>query len=61
MTMRSRCSFRPPSPRASMEQSGYLKSFPNLAGTVHCFYGDERGHRTLLACMEAGEDWTGQQ
>ena len=53
--------FPPAIPRASMEQSGYLKSFPNLAGTVHCFCGDERGHRTLLACMDAGEDWTGQQ
>ena len=53
--------FPPAIPRASMEQSGYLRSFPNLAGTVHCFCGDERGHRRLLACLDANEDWTGQQ
>jgi len=53
--------FPPGMPRAHLERSGYLKSFPNLAGTVHCFCGDDRAHRKLLACLDAGEDWTGQQ
>ncbi len=43
------------------ERSGYLKGFPQLAGTVHCFCGDEAGHRTLLRHLDAGEDWTQQQ
>ncbi len=53
--------FPPAMPRVAMEKSGYLKNFPNLAGTVHCFCGDERAHRKLLACLDANEDWTGQQ
>ena len=50
--------FPPGSSRARFEQSGYLKGFPHLAGTVHCFCGNERDHRELLRCVEAGEDWT---
>ena len=54
--------FPPVMPRSVMETSGYLKGFPHLAGTIHCFCGDERAHRNLLACLETGEDWTqGQQ
>jgi len=53
--------FPPAMPRKVMETSGYLKGFPHLAGTVHCFCGDSRAHRTLLQCLDAGEDWTGQQ
>ena len=30
--------------RAHFERSGYLKSFPHLAGSVHSFAGDERAH-----------------
>ncbi|NPD65152.1 amino acid--[acyl-carrier-protein] ligase [Lichenicola cladoniae] len=50
--------FPPAMPRSVMETSGYLNGFPHLAGTVHCFCGDERAHQTLLRCLEAGEDWT---
>ncbi len=53
---------RPPSllPRAHFERSGYLKSFPHLAGAVTSFHGNERDHHALLAMLERGEDWTTQ-
>jgi seryl-tRNA synthetase len=44
--------------RAHFEQSGYLKSFPHLAGSVHSFVGDERAHRELLQTVEGGRDWS---
>ena len=50
--------FPPAMTRSVLEASGYLKSFPQLAGTVHCFCGDERAHRELLACVDEGRDWT---
>jgi seryl-tRNA synthetase len=50
--------FPPVMPRSVMETSGYLNGFPHLAGTIHCFCGDDRAHRQLLACLETGEDWT---
>ncbi len=50
--------FPPAMPRSVMETSGYLNGFPHLAGTVHCFCGDERAHKALLQCLEAGQDWT---
>ena len=50
--------FPPAMPRRVLETSGYLNGFPHLAGTVHCFCGDERAHQGLLQCLEAGEDWT---
>lgn len=53
--------FPPAMPRTSLVRSGYLKSFPQLLGTIHCFCGNEADHRTLLRCVEANEEWTGQQ
>lgn len=53
--------FPPGLNRAAFERSNYMKSFPQFAGTVHCFCGDERGHRDLLRCIETGEDWSAQQ
>jgi len=53
--------FPPAMTRAELERSGYLKGFPHLAGTVHCFCGNERDHQELLRCVEAGEDWTAGQ
>ena len=44
--------------RAHFERSGYLKSFPHLAGSVHSFAGNERAHRELLQAVEAGRDWS---
>lgn len=53
--------FPPALPRPVFERSGYFKSFPHLAGTVHAFSGDEREHQRLLAELQAGRDWTGAQ
>ncbi|WP_407935899.1 amino acid--[acyl-carrier-protein] ligase [Cupriavidus necator] len=53
--------FPPTTPRKDLEDSEYLKSFPQLAGTVHSFCGNERDHFRLLARLDEGEDWTDQQ
>lgn len=50
--------FPPGMNRAFFEKSGYMKSFPQLAGTVHSFCGCELDHVSLLKCMEEGGDWT---
>lgn len=52
----------PPSmSRVDFEKSGYMKSFPGLAGSVHSFDGDERAHRELLVQLEEKQDWSGRQ
>ena len=53
--------FPPIMPRSLLETSGFLKGFPNLAGTIHCFCGDEHAHRELLRSLDAGQDWTKDQ
>lgn len=53
--------FPPGMNRSYFEGSGYMKNFPQLAGTVHCFCGDDLAHADLIQCMAAGEDWTGGQ
>ncbi|WP_245408441.1 amino acid--[acyl-carrier-protein] ligase [Zhengella mangrovi] len=53
--------FPPGMNRQYFEKSGYMKSFPQLAGTVHAFCGCDLDHMSLLKCMDEGEDWTGQQ
>lgn len=50
--------FPPGMNRDFFEKSGYMKSFPQLAGTVHSFCGSELDHMSLLKCMEVGEEWT---
>jgi seryl-tRNA synthetase len=50
--------FPPILSRTDFERSGYLKSFPHLAGTIHAFVDDERAHRSLLQLVEAGGDWS---
>lgn len=45
-------------PRKHFEQSGYLKSFPHLAGSVTSFTGNEHGHAELLKLLDRGEDWS---
>jgi seryl-tRNA synthetase len=44
--------------RTHFERSGFLKSFPHLAGTIHSFAGTEQTHRELLQAAEAGGDWS---
>jgi seryl-tRNA synthetase len=53
--------FPPGMNRALFEKSGYLKSFPQLAGTIHSFEGTDKDHMSLLAKLEGGEDWTASQ
>jgi seryl-tRNA synthetase len=53
--------FPPVLPRSTIERSGYLKSFPHLAGTIFSYGGDERGHADMLAQVAAGEDWSASQ
>ena len=50
--------FPPIVDRSLFERSGYLKSFPHLAGSVHSFEGDEKKHRELLQAVEEGRDWS---
>jgi seryl-tRNA synthetase len=45
--------------RAHFERSGYLESFPHLAGAIHSFAGDDLAHRTLLHSVADGADWSG--
>ena len=44
-----------------LEQSGYLKSSPQLVGTVHSFTGNDRDHHAMIAALEKGDDWTAGQ
>jgi seryl-tRNA synthetase len=52
-----RLRFPPAMPRAALERSRYMRSFPQLAGTIHCFCGDDRAHRELMHRIEEGQDW----
>lgn len=53
-----RLRFPPVLPRRQLESSGYLESFPHLAGSVYSFDGDER--QAALQSERAGrhEDWS---
>ena len=53
--------FPPGMNRALFEKSGYLKSFPNLAGTVHSFKGNDADHARLLEKVDSDADWTDEQ
>lgn len=53
--------FPPAMPRSVMQTSGYLNGFPHLAGTIHCFCGNDRAHAKLLEDLASGEDWTTDQ
>ncbi|MCC8391224.1 amino acid--[acyl-carrier-protein] ligase [Paraburkholderia sp. MMS20-SJTR3] len=44
--------FPPAMRRTDFEDSEYLKSFPNLAGTVHSFCGNDLGHQRLLRALD---------
>ncbi|HLX87952.1 MAG TPA: amino acid--[acyl-carrier-protein] ligase [Acidimicrobiales bacterium] len=50
--------FPPVIPRALLLQTDYLRSFPDLVGSVHCFRGDDRQHADMLTKLEQGQDWT---
>jgi seryl-tRNA synthetase len=52
-----RLRFPPVLPRRQLESSGYLSSFPHLAGTVYAFDGDEQQAREQAADAAAPGDW----
>jgi seryl-tRNA synthetase len=49
--------FPPIIPRVVLERSGYLRSFPDLLGSVGVFKGDDDLHRELLDRLDQGRDW----
>jgi len=53
--------FPPGIGRGQLEQSGYLRSSPQLVGTVHSFTGADRDHRAMLEMLDKGGDWTAGQ
>jgi len=53
-----RLRFPPLMPRVAFEQTDYLRSFPNLTGSIHTFTGNDRDHAALLATLEDGGDWS---
>jgi seryl-tRNA synthetase len=46
--------------RHLLETTDYLKSFPQLAGTVSSFDGGDAEHRALLREVDAGVEWAGR-
>lgn len=49
--------FPPILPRALVEKVGYLDNFPQLAGSVHSFAGNDAKARELSAHVNGGERW----
>jgi seryl-tRNA synthetase len=56
-----RLRFPPLLPRRQLESSGYLSSFPHLAGSVYSFDGDERQARVQSERAANHEDWSEHQ
>ncbi|NPC57359.1 amino acid--[acyl-carrier-protein] ligase [Caenimonas soli] len=50
-------SFPPILPRALVEKVGYLDNFPQLAGSVHSFAGNDAKARELSAHVNGGQRW----
>ena len=53
--------FPPGIGRLQLEKSGYVRNFPNLAGTVASFAGSDHDHAVLLHTLSKGESWTNTQ
>ncbi len=49
--------FPPVLPRTLIEKLGYLDNFPQLAGSVHSFFGGEGEAREIARRARDGEDW----
>ncbi|HEY2717950.1 MAG TPA: amino acid--[acyl-carrier-protein] ligase [Solirubrobacterales bacterium] len=56
-----RLAFPPVLPRRQIEEIGYLKSFPHLAGAIFAFAGDEEQAAEQEARAERHEDWSEYQ
>ena len=50
--------FPPALSRADFQQSGFLKSFPQLAGTLFSFEGTPRQHLQMMEAIHEGKDWS---
>ncbi len=50
--------FPPVMPRAVLEETGYLSSFPDMIGSVSVFTGDNADHKKLMDVAQAGGPWT---
>jgi len=50
--------FPPVMPREVLVKSDYLRSFPNLVGSIDTFTGNDLEHAELLRLADADEDWT---
>jgi seryl-tRNA synthetase len=53
--------FPPVLPRRHLEDTGYLHSFPHLAGTVFAFEGSEQQGIEMASMADRHEDWTALQ
>jgi seryl-tRNA synthetase len=52
-----RLRFPPLLPRRQLESSGYLSTFPHLAGSIYAFDGDEAQAREMGERVAEGRDW----
>jgi seryl-tRNA synthetase len=50
-------SFPPVLARWVFDKTDYLKSFPDLMGSVHTFRGTDRQHAALISLADSGGDW----
>jgi seryl-tRNA synthetase len=48
----------PITPRDTLVRTDYLRSFPDLLGSVDVFHGDDADHAELLRVAEEGGDWS---
>ena len=53
--------FPPGIARKDFERSGYIKNFPDMAGTIHSFVGGDAEHATLIERLHGDLDWTQDQ
>ena len=53
--------FPPAISRPVFEKTGFLDSFPNLAGTVFSFFGKDAQHKELSAKLAEGKPWADTQ
>ena len=44
--------------RALLERTDYIRSFPDLSGSISSYTGGEKGYASLLESLERGEDWS---
>jgi len=51
--------FPPVMARWVFDKTEYVKSFPDLMGSVHTFRGTDRQHAELVRLVESGGDWPG--